>query len=115
MLINLVKCRSKATFFLILVVPVYLCLSQVSGYAKNHTIAKGETLGIIARKYGLTISEIARHNGINNPNRVKVGQKINIPGKSVSISYTVKRGDTLSSIAKTVSYTHLTLPTTPYV
>ena len=100
MLINLVKCKSQATFFLILVVSIYMCLSQVSGYAKNHTIAKGETLGVIAKKYGLTISEIARHNGINNPNRVKVGQKINIPEKSVSISYTVKRGDTLSSIAK---------------
>ncbi|MEE2614930.1 MAG: LysM peptidoglycan-binding domain-containing protein [Verrucomicrobiota bacterium] len=100
MLINLVKRKRTATFSVLLVVLVYLCLSQVSGNAKNHTIAKGETLGIIAKKYGLTISELAKHNGISNPNRVKVGQKINIPENSVSINYTVKRGDTLSSIAK---------------
>jgi LysM repeat protein len=100
MLIKLVKQKRASTFFRSLVVSVFLCLSQVSGNAKNHTIAKGETLGIIAKKYGLTISELARHNGISNPNRVKVGQKINIPENSVSINYTVKLGDTLSSIAK---------------
>lgn len=100
MLIKLVKQKRASTFFRSLVVSVFLCLSQVSGNAKIHTIAKGETLGIIAKKYGLTISELARHNGISNPNRVKVGQKINIPENSVSINYTVKLGDTLSSIAK---------------
>jgi LysM repeat protein len=100
MLIKLVKQKRASTFFRSLVVSVFLCLSQVSGNAKIHTIAKGETLGIIAKKYGLTISKLARHNGISNPNRVKVGQKINIPENSVSINYTVKLGDTLSSIAK---------------
>ena len=34
------------------------------------------------------------------PEPVKVGQKINIPAKSVSVTYTVRAGDTLSGIAK---------------
>ena len=48
---------------------------------------------------------MASHNGISNPNRVKVGQKINIPAKSVTVTYTVRAGDTLSAIAKKHSTT----------
>ena len=100
MLIKLFKSICAAAILKTMVVLVFLYLSQTSGNAKNHTIAKGETLGIIAKKYGLTISDLAQHNRISNPNRVKVGQKITIPKKSFSINYIIKIGDTLSSIAK---------------
>ena len=101
MLLNLVKQKHTVViFFRSIVISVFLCLSQVSSNAKTHIIAKGETIGIIAKKYKLTISELAGYNGIRNPNRVKVGQRINIPENSISINYTVKLGDTLSSIAK---------------
>ena len=79
---------------------VLLWLGQALGQAATHVIRKGETLGAIAKKYGVTASALASHNSISNPNRVKVGQKINIPAKSVSVTYTVRAGDTLSGIAK---------------
>ena len=44
-----------------------------------HTVANGEVLGRIARQYGLSSDAIAKANGIANPNRIRVGQKLRIP------------------------------------
>ena len=100
MLTQLAKGKRMAACAPVLAVIVLLCLGQELGQAATHTIRKGETLGAIAKKYGVTASSLASHNGISNPNRVKVGQKIIIPTKSVSVTYTVRAGDTLSGIAK---------------
>lgn len=43
-----------------------------------HTVKKGDTLGEIAEKYGTTYQALAKLNGIKNPNRIEVGQKIKI-------------------------------------
>ena len=92
---------------------------------KTHTVASGETLQDISRKYfGTTTKwrEIAEANPDVNPNRMRVGQKIKIPGGSSAIgssesadsglsassdtasgsgkSYTVVSGDTLYRIAE---------------
>ena len=77
-----------------------LWLSQVLGQAATHTVKSGETLGVIAKKYGLSTTALAAHNDIANPNRVRVGQKLTIPAKTSTITYTVRKGDTLSTIAK---------------
>ncbi len=77
-----------------------LWLGPALGQAATHTVKRGETLGVIAKKYGLTASALAAHNGIANPNRVKVAQKLTIPAKTDTITYTIYKGDTLSTIAK---------------
>jgi N-acetylmuramoyl-L-alanine amidase len=60
-------------------------------------VESGDTLGKIADYYGgPTVAEIAAHNGIADPNRISVGQKIWIPGPLVWI---VDPGDTLGKIA----------------
>ena len=100
MLTQLAKGKRMAACAPVLAVLVLLWLGQALGQAATHVIRKGETLGAIAKKYDVTASALASHNGISNPNRVKVGQKINIPAKSVSVTYTVRSGDTLSGIAK---------------
>lgn len=71
-----------------------------------YTVKSGDTLSGIAAKYGTTYQALASYNGISNPNRISVGQKIKIPGKSSgttaaasSTTYTVKKGDTLYGIA----------------
>lgn len=43
-----------------------------------YTVKKGDTLGEIAEKHGTTYFELADLNGIKNPNRIEVGQKIKI-------------------------------------
>lgn len=46
---------------------------------KTHTVAAGETLWGIARKYGVSSAALAELNGINNVNYVRVGQLLQIP------------------------------------
>ncbi|MFN4070763.1 MAG: peptidoglycan DD-metalloendopeptidase family protein [Thermus caldifontis] len=42
--------------------------------ALTHTVAPGETLFAIARRYGTTVEELVRLNGLRDPNRIQVGQ-----------------------------------------
>ena len=43
-----------------------------------HTVKSGETLSGIAAKYGTNYQHLAKVNGISNPNKIYVGQKIKI-------------------------------------
>ena len=45
-----------------------------------YTVKAGDTLSGIASKYGTTYQTLASYNGISNPNKISVGQKIKIPG-----------------------------------
>lgn len=45
----------------------------------KHTVTSGETLYVIAVKYGTTIAKIAAANNITNPNLINVGQVLIIP------------------------------------
>jgi LysM repeat protein len=44
----------------------------------THTVAHGETLGSIARKYGTSYQKIAKDNNIKNVNLIHEGQKLKI-------------------------------------
>jgi LysM repeat protein len=50
-----------------------------------YVVKRGDTLGAIAKKNGTTVAVLTRMNGIKNPNRIYVGQKIMIPCKVVAI------------------------------
>jgi LysM repeat protein len=76
--------------------------------ATVHIVQWGESLSIIAARYGVTVNAIAEANGISNPNYIYAGQSLVIPGGSASTpapssggstSYVVQSGDTLSAIA----------------
>ena len=100
MLTFLARGKRQTGRIVVIAVAAVLWLGQAVGQAATHTVKRGETLGVIAKKYGLTASALATHNGIANPNRVKVGQKLTIPAKTDTITYTIRKGDTLSTIAK---------------
>lgn len=51
-----------------------------------YTVVAGDTLTKIAKKYGVSIDDIASVNGIKNKNLIKVGQKLVIPSKGASIT-----------------------------
>jgi LysM repeat protein len=52
------------------------------GTGVDYTVKKGDTLSSIAKKYGLTLQQLLEANPqIKNPNLIKVGQVIKIPGK----------------------------------
>jgi N-acetylmuramoyl-L-alanine amidase len=60
-------------------------------------VEPGETLGQIAKHYGVTVTRIAKYNGLKNANKITVGEWIWPPvGRD---TWTVDPGDTLSKIA----------------
>ena len=92
--------------------------TPVTGNAGSriHVVAAGETLSIIAAKYGTTWSAIAAANSLYNANVIYTGQRLIIPAAGAVTTapttpttpttvvqpryYTVQRGDTLFSIAQ---------------
>lgn len=58
--------------------------ANANGY--THTIASGESLYTIARKYDVTTQAIVHANGLSSPDKIIVGQKIVIPGRSDLVS-----------------------------
>lgn len=48
----------------------------------TYVVKKGDTLSGIAKQYGTTYQQIAKDNGISNPNVIQVGQKLNIGGST---------------------------------
>ncbi len=70
----------------------------------TYVVGWGDSLSLIAARYGTTVSAIAQANGLTNPNLIYVGQRLTIPGGSSPSTtgsglYVVQRGDTLSAIA----------------
>ncbi len=66
-----------------------------------YTIKKGDSLWLIANKYGTTVDELKSANGLKS-NTLSIGQTLIIPEKKEStseISYVVKKGDSLWLIA----------------
>ena len=67
-----------------------------------HTIRRGESLGKIAQKYGMSVTQLKRLNGLRS-NTIVAGKKLKVSGTQIASAnryHTVRRGDTLSSIAK---------------
>lgn len=80
--------------------------------AASVTVRPGDTLGAIAARHGTTVAALARANGLRDPNRLSVGQRLTIaggaaaPGRAAASpaaasggSYVVRPGDTLAAIA----------------
>jgi membrane-bound lytic murein transglycosylase D len=103
--------------------------AKVAG-ASKHRVRRGETLSMIARRYGVSNAALAKANKIRPTSKLEVGQVLRIPGSGAAVrvaessppasaakasaagsaakkkapaavrSHTVKRGETLSSIAR---------------
>ncbi|MFH1892060.1 MAG: LysM peptidoglycan-binding domain-containing protein [Candidatus Zixiibacteriota bacterium] len=84
----------------------YASSSSGSSVTK-HKVRKGDSLWKLAEKYGTTINELCRLNGISRNRMLIPGQVLKVPGSGSGSSsshssshYVVRRGDTLSKIAK---------------
>ncbi|GAB5519659.1 MAG: LysM peptidoglycan-binding domain-containing protein [Rhodothermales bacterium] len=71
----------------------------------TYRVRRGDTLSGIAKRYGVSVSEIRRWNNLSG-SRIRSGQRLTIEQNgsgstaSQSSTYTVRRGDSLYSIAK---------------
>lgn len=58
--------------------------SSAATSTSTYTVARGDTLGAIAKRFGTSVAALASANGISNPNRIWVGQQLTIPSASGS-------------------------------
>ncbi len=58
-------------------------LANVTTTGSVYTVVAGDTLATVAGRFGTSISELMRVNGLYNPNFIYTGQRLNIPGRSV--------------------------------
>lgn len=89
--------------------------------AGSYTVKSGDSLSAIAARYGMSYETLARLNNISDPNRIYVGQTLNLgtsgytshhyaaSSSSNSGSYTIQAGDTLSAIAARYGMSYETL------
>ncbi len=56
----------------------------VSPANETYQVQPGDTLARIAQRYSTTLAELARLNDISNPNLIRVGQKLLVPGLTAS-------------------------------
>ena len=70
--------------------------------AEAYTVRPGDTLWAIALRNGVTVQALAHANGLTDPGAIYPGEQIAIPQAAASGTYTVKRGDTLWSIASSL-------------
>jgi LysM repeat protein len=93
-----------------LIIPQAHVPTAPAGAGASHTVQAGENLYRIALRYGVTVRALSELNGIYNPDQLFVGQKLTIPGSAAassvayqpqhaSTTHTVRRGETLTSIA----------------
>ncbi|MDG1334099.1 MAG: transglycosylase SLT domain-containing protein [Crocinitomicaceae bacterium] len=82
----------------------------VTGNYSYHKVKSGETLGLIASRYGMSVRELQRVNGLNST-RIYVGQRLKVkpgtgtqtqnkPATAAKKYYTVRSGDTFGKIAQ---------------
>lgn len=67
----------------------------------SYTVSRGDSLSVIAQRFGVSLSELKRMNNLNS-NTIHIGQVLAIPGGATSTSaeHTIRRGETLSEIAQ---------------
>ena len=71
----------RATFTPVPATPSNTATPTVTPTPVIYTIVKGDTLLVIARQFGVSVSAIQSANGIDDPRRLRIGQELIIPPK----------------------------------
>jgi len=93
---------------LALFLTLWLASVAVASSGEVYVVRPGDTLIRIAARYQVSVEELARVNELEDPNLIRVGQELLIPGTASSlltpidgvIPYRVQPGDTVSLLAR---------------
>lgn len=87
-------------------IPSYSPSSDQAAKVKIHTVAKGEGLWTIAKKYDVSVADLQKWNDLGNSDAIRVGQNLQVKApiseresKKV-IEYEVVKGDNLYQISR---------------
>ena len=99
----------KKLYTLLLTLSLATVTSKASTHTVKHTVKKGETLSGIARKHHTSITKLRQANSLKKSDVLKFGKVLKVPTSTytakvkiptTSTKYVIKRGDTLSAIAR---------------
>ena len=109
----------KIKSFLICLVTVYLVVfsKPISALSiiDDGDYDLGSNVSMIENTIELNIGEKLKNSDVLNCFRIKNDENVSIKYDSTSIDTDIEKEQELKVTIKAVSYTHLTLPTTPYV
>jgi uncharacterized protein YcbK (DUF882 family) len=89
--------RGFGVWRVLLVLGLVLSLHMTAHAQRRHKVQSGQTLGAIAKRYRVSVSNLAAANGLKKTSNLRVGQVLRVPPKGVVYVYP---GQTLSGIAK---------------
>lgn len=75
-----------------------------SDWTGTYTVQRGDNLSSIARRYGRTVHELQEGNCIPNPDLIRVGQVLQVPGEVVNGTPTTAPTNVASSTPTTASF-----------
>ncbi|MHB1328045.1 MAG: lytic transglycosylase domain-containing protein [Gemmatimonadales bacterium] len=97
----------------VLKIPGIARLRDAGSGSGVHVVRRGETPGGIAQRYGMSLSQLQRLNGLKSRSIIRVGQRIRVSesgpsrasssessNRTAATSHLVRRGDTLSAISR---------------
>lgn len=99
----------KKLYTLLFTLSLVTVTSKASIHTVKYTVKKGETLSGIARKHHTSITKVRQANGLKKSDVLKYGKVLKVPTSiyavkkktpTISTKYVIKRGDTLSGIAR---------------
>ena len=83
--------------------PIMEAKAQASVDSPIYIVQAGDTLGVIAQRFGISLDDLMRANGIANPNLLSLGARLIIPGltgvSGVLLTKPVPVGETLHTIS----------------
>ena len=66
-------------------------LALALGGSAAYTVQPGDNLTTIGARFGVTVADLARANGIADPNRLRAGQSLNIPEAASTLPVEIRR------------------------
>ena len=69
----------------------------------TYRVRRGDTPSTIARRFGVSVSSLMRANNIRNPRKLRIGQRLNIPGTVATASTSGSSGSTVGCDPRRIS------------